>query len=200
MMNKDEFLNDLRHALKGLPYEEVNKTLDYYSELIDDAVEDGADEKTFIAGLEDADTIAGRITDETSIRKLVAREVKGKRFSVPAIILIIVGSPIWLSILIAVAASLLALYVSVWSVVVSLFAADVAFAASAVLAVIAMPFVFVESIAKALFFLGTAIACAGLAILGFFVCVWCDKKLIQFTMFIVRKIKYKFIRKEAERI
>ena len=79
MMNKDEFLNDLRHALKGLPYEEVNKTLDYYSELIDDAVEDGADEKTFIAGLEDADTIAGRITDETSIRKLVAREVKGKR-------------------------------------------------------------------------------------------------------------------------
>ena len=39
MMNKDEFLNDLRHALKGLPYEEVNKTLDYYSELIDDAVE-----------------------------------------------------------------------------------------------------------------------------------------------------------------
>ena len=36
--------------------------------------------------------------------------VKGKRFSVPAIILIIVGSPIWLSILIAVAASLLALY------------------------------------------------------------------------------------------
>ena len=109
-------------------------------------------QKTFIAGLEDADTIAGRITDETSIRKLVAREVKGKRFSVPAIILIIVGSPIWLSILIAVAASLLALYVSVWSVVVSLFAADVAFAASAVLAVIAMPFVFVESIAKALFF------------------------------------------------
>ena len=103
MMNKDEFLNDLRHALKGLPYEEVNKTLDYYSELIDDAVEDGADEKTFIAGLEDADTIAGRITDETSIRKLVAREVKGKRFSVPAIVLIIVGSPIWLSILIAVA-------------------------------------------------------------------------------------------------
>lgn len=49
-------------------------------------------------------------------------------------------------------------------------------------------------------FLGTAIACAGLAILGFFACVWCAKKLIQFTMFIVRKIKYKFIRKEAERI
>lgn len=200
MMNKDEFLNDLCHALKGLPYEEVNKTLDYYSELIDDAVEDGADEKTFIAGLEDVETIAERITDETSIRKLVAREVKGKRFSVPAIILIIVGSPVWLSILIAVAASLLALYVSVWSVVVSFFAADVAFAASAVLAVVAMPFVFAESVAKALFFLGTAIACAGIAILGFFGCVWCTKKLIQFTMFIVRKIKYKFIRKEAERI
>lgn len=200
MMNKDEFLNNLCHALKGLPYEEVNKTLDYYSELIDDAVEDGADEKTFIASLEDAETIAERITDETSIRKLVAREVKGKRFSVPAIILIIVGSPVWLSILIAVAASLLALYVSVWSVVVSFFAADVAFAASAVLAVVAMPFVFAESVAKALFFLGTAIACAGIAILGFFGCVWCTKKLIQFTMFIVRKIKYKFIRKEAERI
>lgn len=45
MMNKDEFLNDLRHALKGLPYEEVNKTLDYYSELIDDAVEEAPTRK-----------------------------------------------------------------------------------------------------------------------------------------------------------
>ena len=35
-MNKSEFLDNLRNALSGLPDRE--KTIDYYSEMIDDAL------------------------------------------------------------------------------------------------------------------------------------------------------------------
>ncbi|MCD8181470.1 MAG: hypothetical protein LUF26_08340 [Firmicutes bacterium] len=40
-MNKSEFLSGLEDRLRGLPYEEIKKTTDYYSEMIDDAVENG---------------------------------------------------------------------------------------------------------------------------------------------------------------
>ena len=40
-MNKEEFLNALRSALAGLPQEDIEERLAFYSESIDDRVEDG---------------------------------------------------------------------------------------------------------------------------------------------------------------
>ena len=37
-MNKGEFLDALRNALIGLPDDDVQKSLDFYSEMIDDKV------------------------------------------------------------------------------------------------------------------------------------------------------------------
>lgn len=199
-MNKKDFLNSLKGALKGLPEDEITKTIDYYSELIDDAVEDGADEQSFIAELGNINTIAEKIADETPIHKLVVQEVRSKKLNAGAIILIILGSPIWLSLLAAVFAAVVSVYLAAWSVVVSLFAADIGLAATALLSIAASPFVLFENSAKALFLFGSALFCAGLAVIGFFGCVWCAKKLIQFTVFAAKKTKHKFIRKEADRI
>ena len=40
-MNKTEFLNELEARLKGLPKEDVEERLEFYSEAIDDRVEEG---------------------------------------------------------------------------------------------------------------------------------------------------------------
>ena len=48
-MNKEEFLNALRSALAGLPQEDIEERLAFYSESIDDRVEDrveGASKET----------------------------------------------------------------------------------------------------------------------------------------------------------
>ena len=43
-MTKQEFLRELWNRLTELPQEDVEKSLDYYSEMIDDRVEDGLTE------------------------------------------------------------------------------------------------------------------------------------------------------------
>ena len=48
-MSKTEFLTELKKALEGLPEEDIEKSLEYYSEMIDDRIEDGLSEEEAVA-------------------------------------------------------------------------------------------------------------------------------------------------------
>ncbi len=63
-MNKAEFLNDLRCKLNFLSEEEREKTLNYYSEIIDDMVESGMSEEEATLQLESTKTIAEKLMPE----------------------------------------------------------------------------------------------------------------------------------------
>lgn len=52
-MQKTEFLDRLRTALADLPAEELEKTLGYYAEMIEDRMEDGMDEEAAVAAMGD---------------------------------------------------------------------------------------------------------------------------------------------------
>lgn len=52
-MQKTEFLDRLRAALADLPAEELEKTLGYYAEMIEDRMEDGMDEEAAVAAMGD---------------------------------------------------------------------------------------------------------------------------------------------------
>ena len=47
-MNKQEFLAQLRKGLSGLPKEDIDERLTFYSEMIDDRMEDGIPEETAV--------------------------------------------------------------------------------------------------------------------------------------------------------
>ena len=51
-MNKEEFLNSLRKRLKGLPNNEIEERISFYSEMIDDRVEEGMSEEEAILQME----------------------------------------------------------------------------------------------------------------------------------------------------
>ncbi|MBR4965050.1 MAG: DUF1700 domain-containing protein, partial [Lachnospiraceae bacterium] len=78
-MNKAEFLMALRERLSGLPEEDFNKSIDYYTEMIDDRVEDGMSEEDAVACLGSMDEIITQILSEVSLPKLVKEKVKPKR-------------------------------------------------------------------------------------------------------------------------
>ena len=40
-MTKNEFLEQLRRGLSGLPMEDIDERLNFYSEMIDDRIEEG---------------------------------------------------------------------------------------------------------------------------------------------------------------
>lgn len=197
-MNKQEFLKQLTNALSGLPKEEINKTVDYYAEIIDDAVEDGRDEYEVISGFDSVEEIAERVINETPIRKFVSEDVKKRHISTGAVVLIIIGSPVWLPVLAAVFAVLMSVYIAIWSVIISLFSVFAGFALSAVCMMVLTPFMLFARPVKAVLAFGLALLCAGGAVFMFYISVWCAKLIVRFTVFLARQIKNVFIRRESE--
>ena len=197
-MNKEEFLNTLRARLSGLPEEDIEERLSFYSEMIDDRMEDGITEEEAVAGIGPADTIVAQIMSEIPLPRLVRRKVSEKRkLKTWEIVLLVLGSPVWIPLLIAAIAVVLALYVVLWAVVVCFCAADLALAAGAVAGLfITAVYLKAGNPPGAVFSLGTSMVCAGLAILLFFFCRWMTKAVIRFTGRLLLGIKASFVGKE----
>lgn len=189
-MNKNEFLTELRKSLAGLPEEDIQKSIDYYSEMIDDRVEEGLPEEEAVADLGSIEEIRNQIIKDTPLAKIVKKRVKPKRsLTGLEITLIIVGFPLWFPLLIAAGAVILALYVSLWSVIISLYAVEVALMASAFGGVIAsLALLIFGHIAAGLFLLGCSLACAGIGLLWVFVCKWSTKALIWLTRVFIKSL------------
>ena len=172
-MTKHEFLSALRGRLSGLPAEDVDATVAYYREMIEDRMEDGLTEEEAVAALGPLeDVLASVLSDLPPVRSERAAPNQAKRSGSGWIVLLLVlGAPIWLSLLIAAAAVALSVCVALGAVVLSLYAVLVAFAAVAASGVAAVfPLAFSGDLAQGLLLLGTGLVFAGLAILWFFPC------------------------------
>ena len=62
-MNKDKFLLALYDAVRDLPLEDVERSIAYYREMIDERVEDGMNEEEAVAALGSVEDIAAQIMD-----------------------------------------------------------------------------------------------------------------------------------------
>ena len=118
-MSKAEFLAALRGALGKLPEQEIRASLDFYAEMIDDRIEDGATEDEAVAALGDVNAIAAQIIAETPpIPKAVAKMKTSSRTA--NIVLAVVFSPIWVPLALAFALCVAAIYLSLWAVIIGL--------------------------------------------------------------------------------
>ena len=125
-MSRDAFIGELRHRMAGLPQETVERTVEYYSELIADSMEDGVSEEEAVSRLGSLDEIVTNVVKDTPLTQIVqtrVQEKKAKGVSAWVIVLLILGAPVWLPLLIAVLAVVLALFITLWAVVIALWAA-----------------------------------------------------------------------------
>ena len=163
-MSRDAFIGELRHRMAGLPQEAVDRTVEYYSELIADSVEDGLTEEEAVARLEPMDQIVANVVKDTPLTQIVEtrlQESKKKGGSGWVIALLILGAPVWLPLLIAVLAVLFSLFIALWAVVLAVILAGVAAVAAGVfeLARLHLP--------QGLILLGGGLVCLGLCALAF---------------------------------
>ena len=196
-MNKQEFLEQLRSRLSGVPAGDVDERLDFYSEMIDDSIEEGLSEEEAVSQVGTVNDVARQIIGEIPLSKIVKENVKPKRrLRAWEIVLLVLGSPVWVSLLIAAVSVVLSLYISLWAVIISFWAVFLALAVSAVYSVISGVVCLVMGygfVGLAMF--GAALCCAGLAIFAFFGCKAASKGTVKLTKFIALKIKSLFIRK-----
>ena len=194
-MNREQFITALRERLAGLPEEDIRSSLEYYGEMIDDRLEDGVPEEVAVTAFGTVDEIAEQILMDTPLPKLVKARIKPQRqLKAWEIVLIIVGSPVWLPILIAIAAVVLAVYITLWAVIVSLYAAVLSVAVAAIACLIG-GFLIKPLMPGVLLGLGAALICAGLAILMFVGCTALAKCIVRLGKIIWLAIKGCFIGK-----
>ena len=111
-MNKQTFLSELRKRLAGLPKKELEERLAFYSEAIDDRIEDGLTEEQAVAGIGSLDEVVEQIMSEVRLPSLVKEKVKPKRsLMVWEIVLLVVTFPIWVSLLFVALVVLLSIYI-----------------------------------------------------------------------------------------
>ncbi|MBQ2943396.1 MAG: DUF1700 domain-containing protein [Ruminococcus sp.] len=186
-MDKYDFLDALREKLSGLPKEDVWRSVEFYSEMIDDRIEEGMTEAEAVADIGDVSEISQEIIRTTPLAKIVKEKVKPKRrLRWWEIVLLAVGSPLWISLLAALFCIILAVYIVIWVVVLTFICVDIAFFATALALFTAAAGLFFEGFgAEAVLCMGTGLVMGGLSLLTFlFVkvltkgAVWLSKKIV----------------------
>ena len=199
-MSKSEFIARLRAALSGIPKEELEERLAFYSEMIDDRMEEGLAEEEAVGDIGSVEDIAAQIIAETPLVKLVKEKVKPKRkLCAWEIVLIAVGFPVWLPLLMAAFIVILSLYFVVWSVMLSLWAVFAAVALSAVGCVaLGVCLIVLGKFYLGLALIGAGMFCAGLSIFIFIGCIAATRGVAKLTKKAVVGVKNRFVKKEAE--
>ncbi len=197
-MSKQEFLARLRKGLSGLPRENIEERLAFYSEMIDDQMEDGLSEEEAVSAVGSVDEIVTQAVAETPLAKIAKERIKSKRRpSAGEIVLLVLGSPIWLPLLIAAFAVLLSLYISLWAVIVSLWAVFASLAAGSIYGVLTcVIFAVSGNAAKGIAMLAAGFVCAGLSIFAFYGCKAVTKGFLLLTKKTAIGIKNCFVKRE----
>ena len=182
-MNKSEFLLTLTQRLSDLPWEEANERWAFYNEMIDDRMEEGLTEEEAVAAMGNMDEIIAQILSEAP-RTAAAAAKKPERRSLRAweIVLLVLGAPLWLSLLLAAFAVILSIYIVLWSLVLSLWAVEASFVGCALGFVLGGVILTLTGHPLAGFaLLAAALVCAGLSIFLFFGCRAVTKGLLLLT-------------------
>lgn len=197
-MTKLDFIVHLRARLSGLPQADVEERLCFYSEMIDDRVEEGATEEQAVAELGSVEEIASQIVCEIPFVHIVKERIKPKkRLRGWEITLLALGSPLWLALLITVFAAALSVYAVLWSLVISLWATFGVLVGGAVGGVLSGPaFFLVGHRATGAVLFAAGLVLAGLSIFLFWGCKAATKGILCVTKAMVLGTKKCLIRKE----
>ena len=171
-MNKTDFVLALAERLPFMPWEEIEERAAFYFEIVDDLMEEGLSEEEAFAQIDSIDSIVEQIIADTPVTRLAKERLKPKKqMKAWEIVLLVLGSPIWLSLLIAVFAVLLSVYIVLWSVIISLWAVAVSVAVCALAGLIAFAaLALFGSFWQGAAMFGSGLVCAGIAILLFWGC------------------------------
>ena len=178
-MSKQEFLAKLKKKLSAYPSKDVEERLGFYSEMIDDRMEEGLSETDAVQAVGSIDTILGQIVAEMPNQ---TSNKKYRKLRTWEIVLLAIGSPIWLSLILSATAIVLSVYVSIWAVVLSLWAIELAFGATAIGGTLGSIIYFCTGNALAGWvMLGVGIMCVGFTIFWFFACRALTKGMAKLT-------------------
>ena len=198
-MTKQEFIFELRNSLSVLPEDDIEERIAFYSEIIDDKIDEGISEEDAIKEIGSLEEIVSGIIADIPLSKLVKEKIKPRRsLTALEVLLIILGIPVWFPLISALGAVILVLYVVIWSVIISLWAAFVSFVGCAIVGIGAgLVIAFTSHIFTGIAMVSGGIFCVGLLIFAYFGCKAATKGIFILTKKIVLGLKNLLLKKEV---
>ncbi len=195
-MRKYEFFMELYGRLEGLSEEDRKRSADYYAEMIDDRMEEGLSEEEAVAAVGSPEEIARGILSEVPPSAREERKPR-KRWSPMAVVLLILGAPLWIPLLAAAACILLAVLIVIVAAAVSFFAADLALAAGGAAGLLGGVLMLGTGHGvSGVFLIGGGLVCGGLAVLLFLGLVYVPRGILWLCKITARWIGSLFRKKE----
>ena len=182
-MTKHEFISALNEKLKGLPQDDISERLDFYTEIIDDRIEEGFSEQDAVSAVGNIDEIVTQIVSDIPLTKIAKEKIKSKRrLKVWEIVLLALGSPIWISIGIALVAVIFSFYILLWSVIILLWAVFALIIGCSLGSTAAgIVFACTGNTFTGIAMVGAGIVCAGLSVFMFYACKGATKAISALT-------------------
>ncbi|MCR2038029.1 DUF1700 domain-containing protein [Adlercreutzia caecimuris] len=197
-MNKQEYLAQLRAALACLPEGEIEESVAFYTEMIDDRVADGLTEEEATAQLDDPKAAARAIiADLPVVPRTVVRTKQRNR--VLYWTLVILGSPLWLTLLFAAGMLVLAGLLTIWCLILGLWLLAAGLLAGGPLGIgVCLWALAVGQPAYGVFELGSGLLCFGLGLFCLHGAVAASKTLMQVSRQWIAKAKAPFVKVKEE--
>ena len=171
-MNKQDFIKKLNNKLSDLPKKEVEDQINFYIEMIDDRIEDGMDEKEAIKDIGGVDEVYRQIVDAIPLRTIAKAKLRKKRrrtMKVWKTILLIIGFPLWGTLLIASLALWAVVYVCLWVLAICVWIIFVALIIGSQIGFIASLISLIAgNTTYAAYIFGASLVAAGLTIIFFY--------------------------------
>ena len=196
-MTKQEFLAQLEQGLSSLPRQDIEERVSFYSEMIDDRMEEGLSEEQAVADVGSVEEIiAQAMEDRSLLRQITDKVIPKRRLTGLEIALIILGAPLWISLLVGILVISLSGYVVIWSTAVTLWAVFGALAGTGLGCILCGILYAVQGhTVSAVALAGTGLICTGIAILLFYSSKLTTTGLVYVTKMITKGIKSLFHRK-----
>ena len=197
-MSKQEFLARLRNGLAGLPGEDIEERISFYSEMIDDRMEEGLSEEEAVSAVGSVQEIVSQTIADIPLAKLARERVKAnRRLTGWEILLLVLGSPIWLSLGIAGVAVIFSLYISLWSVIISLWAVFGSLVGCSFGSMVAgVVLACTGNVFPGMALIAAGLVCAGLSVFMLYGCKAATYGVLALTKKTVIGLKNRFMKKE----
>lgn len=198
-MTKMQFLMSLHDRLSGLPRDEIEERLNFYSEMIEDRMEEGLSEDEAVAAVGSIDDIAAQILADVPLARIAREKIKPKRpMKAWEITLLAVGSPVWFPLLLAAVIIVCSFLISLWAVVISLWSAFGALIGSGIGGAVAgAAYLCLGNKTLGIALLGAGLVCIGLGIFFFYGALAATKGSIALVKVCILGIKKHLAKKEV---
>ena len=192
-MIKSAFIDTLRASLESLNKDERDKFISYYEEIIEDYKESGLTEQEVINKIGSPQSIANNILSEQDTISINMPSFNSKILN---IILLVLGFPLWGSLLLTVVLLILSAYIVIWCVPFTTGVSAIAFFVAALVSIIGSPFMMSDTLAVGVVQLGLGISSVGISILLGLITIYLSKHFIAIT----KKLTYKVLKSFSKKV